>query len=85
MDWVPLAASAISAAGQASKSAPAGPSKSDQMVSTGIDFSDWTVSTGNSKANGATDNTGLNIPPWLIFAAVGLAAVVAVRWITKKH
>jgi disulfide bond formation protein DsbB len=57
---------------------------SDQMASVGIDFSDWTVSTGNSKASGATDNNGLSIPPWLIFAAVGLAAVVAVKWIKSK-
>lgn len=84
MAWVPLVAAAISAAGSASKGAPAAPSGSDQMASVGVDFSDWTVSTGNSKASGATDNNGLSIPPWLIFGAVALVAVVAVKWIKSK-
>lgn len=82
MAWVPIAAAAVSAAGKAATPGSAAPSSSDQMASVGIDFSNWTVSTGNSKADGATTATGLNLPPWLIFGAVGLIAVAWIR--TRK-
>lgn len=61
--------------------APVGFSRSDQVSSVGIDFSGWTVSTGSSKANGAT--TGMNLPPWLIFGVAALAAVILIR--TRKR
>ena len=80
---MPLAGSAINAAvGGTAKNSPAGPSRAEQMASIGMDFSGWTVSTGNSKAEGAT--TGITVPPWLMLGAAVLVAVVAVRWIAKR-
>lgn len=66
------------------KGTPAAPSNSDQLVSNGFDFGDWTVSTHGSTASGSKDTTGLTMPPWLILAGLALAAVVAVRWISKR-
>jgi len=60
------------------------PAMSDQTASVGIDFSDWTVSTGGSNATGATDNTGLQVTPILMFGALALVAIVAVKWIKSK-
>lgn len=58
------------------------PAISNPINEIGIDFSNWTVSTHGSKAEGGT--TGLDIPPWLILGGAVLVAVVAVRWIVKK-
>ena len=89
--WVPLDAAAITAAGSAAKGAPAAPSGvfsdpyTTQSLGLGIDFSGWTVATGQGRAMAErTQETADIVPDWLKLAAIGLAAVVAVRWIARK-
>lgn len=66
----------------AGASAPAGPAISSSTPLNTIDFSDWTVSTGKSRASGSSD--GVTLQPWMIMAGMALAAVVAVKWIKSK-
>ena len=85
MAWVPLAAAAISAAGQAAQGSPAGPSEANPYngINTGIDFSDWTVATSGSTAEGSKDTTS-SMPNWLLFAGMAIAGIVAVKWLRKS-
>lgn len=90
--WMPLATAAIGAAGSALRGAPAGPSAvySDPFTNLTLglttDFSGWTVATGGSQATAEnTKGADAITPSWLKAGALILAAVVAVRWINKKH
>jgi len=82
MAWVPLAAAAINAAGQKAAAAPSSASQYSEL-STGIDFSDFTVATSGSRAEGSSDSDS-QTPNWLILAGMVLAAVVAVKWLKNK-
>ena len=68
--------------GAAVSTPPAGPAISSSNPTLGIDFSDWTLATGGSRAEGSQDSAAL--PSWLILAGLGLAALVAVKWIAKR-
>lgn len=78
--FIPLAAAGINAIGGAAKGAPAGPSRADQQASVnlGFDSSGFTVSTGSSKANGASYGGSI---PWLWI--IGGAAVLLLIWKRK--
>jgi hypothetical protein len=71
-----------SALGAAKAAAPSTTAPYNLTDLGGFDFSDWTVATSGSKAQGSSD-TGV-LPNWLMFAGMALAAVVAVRWLKSK-
>lgn len=68
--------------GAAVATPPAGPAISGGNPAIGLDFSDWTVATSGSKAEGSSDKPAL--PNWLLMAGLALVAVVAVRWIKSR-
>ena len=89
MSWEPMAVAAIGAAGKAATAMP-NQSASDQLASVGIDFSNWNVSTHGSTANqtatsGKPDSLAAGGSNWIVIAGFVLAAIVAVKWIAKKH
>lgn len=91
MELVPLAASAISAAGNMAKgsaAAPAGPSRVDGTNSLLFDNSGWNVTTGgggridSTRADGAASG-GAGLSPYLPYFAIAVAAIVLWK-ISKK-
>lgn len=76
MAWIPLAAAAIKAGGDAAKgspAAPAGPSRADQSGYQIFDASGWIVATGASKASGSPASI-----PWAWI--IGGAALALLIW-----
>lgn len=76
----------IGAIGKIASTPPAGPSRADGLASatnslgSAFDGSGWTVSTGSSKANGATMAKGLTFNP-LVIGAVVLVGL----YLLRKH
>lgn len=65
MAWVPLAAAAIGAVGEAAKGSPtaSAPNRADQTGYQIFDSSGWIVATGSAKATGAAPS----LPwPWIL-------------------
>lgn len=71
--------SLASVAAKVATPTPAGPSRSDMLQEQSWNFGDWTVATGGGDAQGGA--TGLDLPPWMILAAV---VVVALAWKNRK-
>lgn len=68
--------------GQMLRPSNAGPSRADssQWLNQTFDNSGWTVATGKASAQGGA--RGLDLPPWMILAGIGLVVVGWVR--TRK-
>lgn len=71
-----MAGAALGTIGKIASTPPAGPSRADGIASatnslgSAFDGSGWTVSTGSSKANGATQNKGFTVNPLIVGAVL---------------